>query len=411
MNEKDNDANNKAVDSLLNFETVKYFCNEDHEAARYKVSLDAKLNAAVKSQFSLVLLNVGQSGIIAVGCLAVMLLAGKEVVDGNMTVGDFVLVNTYLLQLYLPLNYLGVSYRMIKQALVDLENMFTLLEEQLAIQDIDGAKDLDVLEGHVEFRNVFFSYDGKTPILNGVSFEIPAGNTVALVGPTGSGKSTISRLLYRFYDVNSGSVRIDDQDTSKVTQKSLRKSIGVVPQDTVLFNDTILYNITYGRIDATEEEVEHAARLAQIHDFIMGLPEGYQTKVGERGLRLSGGEKQRVAIARAILKDPQIMIFDEATSALDTGTEKEIQGALREVSRDKTTLIVAHRLSTIIDADEILVLKEGNIVERGSHEQLLAKQGEYHTMWMKQLEQSEKAMNQEEEEESAGKEKETLVDL
>jgi len=402
MNEKDNDANNKAVDSLLNFETVKYFCNEEHEAQRYDGALQGRMGAAVTSQESLAVLNIGQAAIIGIGSVSVMLLAGKRVIDGHMTVGDFVMVNTYILQLYLPLNFLGTSYRLIKQSLVDLENMFALFDQKQEVQDTDGAPPLNVQEGRVQFEHVAFAYD-SVPVLHDVTFTIEPGCTTAVVGSTGAGKSTLSRLLFRFYDIQSGRVTIDGQDISTVTQKSLRRAIGVVPQDTVLFNDTIEYNVLYGRPSASLNEVYEACKLAKIHRFIMGLPEGYQTKVGERGLRLSGGEKQRISIARAILKDPRIMIFDEATSALDTGTEKEIQASLREVSKGRTTLVVAHRLSTIVDADEILVLKHGEIVERGTHDELLDLEGEYALMWQKQSEAESMAL-----ESKAKKDKELL---
>jgi len=384
MNEKDNESTNKAVDSLINFETVKYFCNEDHEAQRYEHALNEKVDAAVKSTNSLSLLNSGQALIIALGTFFVMILASKRVATGGMTVGDFVMVNAYMLQLYTPLNFLGTSYRMIKQSMVDLENLFTLLDEPIEVSDADGARRLHILDAEVKFKNVTFSYKNDSPIINNVSFTIRSGQTVAVVGPTGSGKSTLARLLFRFYDLDSGTITIDGQDITQVTQQSLRKAIGVVPQDTVLFNETIRYNIMYGRPDATDEEVQRAARLAQIHDFIMGLPDGYLTKVGERGLRLSGGEKQRVSIARALLKNPAVLIFDEATSALDTHTEKEIQTALKEASKGRTTLVIAHRLSTIVDADLILVLQRGVVVEQGTHEELLHMEGEYAEMWHRQ---------------------------
>eukprot|EP01090_Pellita_catalonica_P019968 TRINITY_DN6946_c0_g1_i1.p1 TRINITY_DN6946_c0_g1~~TRINITY_DN6946_c0_g1_i1.p1 ORF type:complete len:615 (+),score=92.86 TRINITY_DN6946_c0_g1_i1:35-1879(+) len=393
MNEQDNDANNKATDSLINFETVKYFGNEEHEARRYEASLIQKMVAAIKSQWSLALLNVGQALIIGIAGLSVMLLAAKYVYHGDMTIGSFVLVNTYVLQMYRPLNFLGTSYRTIKQSLVDLENMFALLSEHQEITDADDAQKLEVRDGEIEFENVVFAYDespSSRNILDGISFKIGAGNTVAIVGPTGAGKSTISRLLFRFYDTNFGSIKIDGLDIQDVTQKSLRRSIGVVPQDTVLFNDTIRYNILYGNVNSSESDMFRAAKMARIHEFIKTLPEGYETKVGERGLRLSGGEKQRVSIARAILKDPRIMIFDEATSSLDTKTEKEIQEALAVVSKGRTTLIIAHRLSTIVDSDLIMVLKDGNIAEQGTHEQLLEMRGEYFGMWQQQLQEEEK---------------------
>jgi len=386
MNDRDSEANTKAVDSLLNYETVKYFGNEAHEARRFDSALRAYEQAAVRSQTTLSLLNVGQGGIIAIGLAAVMILASDGVVAGTMTLGDFVLVNTYLIQLYLPLNFLGFVYRQIRQSLTDMEVMFRLLSVDREIQDAPGAKPLHVAGGEIVFDDVHFSYDPRRMILEGVSFTIPAGRTVAVVGSSGAGKSTLSRLLYRFYDVSSGAIRIDGQDLRAVTQNSLRASIGIVPQDTVLFNDTVYYNILYGRPDATPGEVEEAARLARIHDFIVSLPDGYQSKVGERGLKLSGGEKQRVAIARVILKRPKILIFDEATSALDTKTEREIQDSLDQVSADRSTLIVAHRLSTVVNADEILVLDQGRIAERGRHHDLLALDGRYAKMWARQQE-------------------------
>ena len=387
MNDLNNESNNRAVDSLLNYETVKYFCNEEHEANRYSLSLMNYSKASIKSQNSIAFLNAGQAAIIAIGQLTELLLAAYYVTEGTMTVGDFVLVNTYLLQLYEPLDYLGSSYRMIKGALVDMESMFALIDESLDVQDAPDAKSIVMSRGKVEFQDVSFSYGEKDlQIFSDINFEVEEGKVLAIVGPTGSGKSTISKLLYRFYDVNSGSIKVDGEDVRDVTQYSLRKNIAIVPQDTVLFNDTIRYNIQYGNLDASDEEVERAAMLAKIHDFIITLPDGYNTIVGERGLRLSGGEKQRVAIARAILKNPRIMIFDEATSALDTKTEKEIQNSLNEISQGKTTIIVAHRLSTIMNADEIIVLKEGRIVERGSHQKLLSEGGEYFEMWQRQLE-------------------------
>ncbi len=389
MNDADNDASTKAIDSLLNFETVKYFGNEDHEARRFDGALASYENAAVRSRSSLSVLNTGQSIIIAVGITLLMVLAAQGVVAGTMTVGDFVLVNAYLLQLAMPLNFLGTVYREIKQSLIDLETMFKLLHSDAEVRDKDGAPDLDLEKGEVVFENVSFGYDPRRPILKDVSFTVKAGNTVAIVGPSGAGKSTISRILFRFYDVLDGAVRIDGQDLRDVTQSSLRAAIGIVPQDTVLFNDTVGYNIRYGRPSASEEEMREAARLAQIDGFVAGLPDGYDTMVGERGLKLSGGEKQRVAIARTILKGPKILLFDEATSALDTKTEREIQKSLKQVSRDRTTLVIAHRLSTVVEADEILVLEAGRIVERGRHEALLARGGVYAQMWARQQAASE----------------------
>ncbi|MGB8274257.1 MAG: ABC transporter ATP-binding protein/permease [Alphaproteobacteria bacterium] len=388
MNQTDSEANTKAIDSLLNYETVKYFGNEDHEARRFDSSLQRYERAAVRSKTSLSLLNVGQGAIIAAGLSAVMVLAAQGVIAGRMTMGDFVLVNAYLVQLYLPLNFLGFVYREIKQSLIDTEAMFKLLSVETEIKDSPGARPLVLKRAEVKFEDVEFGYDPRRMILRGVSFWVPPGRKVAIVGPSGAGKSTISRLLFRFYDVDSGRIVIDGQDIRDVTQASLRASIGIVPQDTVLFNDTIYYNIAYGRPDATEAEVEEAAKLAQIHDFIIGLPDGYRAMVGERGLKLSGGEKQRVAIARTILKKPGILLFDEATSALDSHTEKEIQAALKTVSANRTTLVIAHRLSTVVDADEILVLEKGQIVERGTHGALLAKGGVYAAMWAKQQEAS-----------------------
>ncbi|MGE5504939.1 MAG: ABCB family ABC transporter ATP-binding protein/permease [Actinomycetota bacterium] len=386
MNDSDAVASTKAIDSLLNFETVKYFGNEDHEAGRYDTALAQYEFAATKSKVTLGMLNIGQGAVIAAGLTAIMIKAGHGVADGTMTVGDFVLVNSYLVQLYMPLNFLGFVYREIKQSLTDMESMFRLLAVHAEVTDAPHARPLAPDGGEVRFDDVRFGYTPEREILKGVSFTVAPGRTVAIVGPSGAGKSTISRLLFRFYDVGGGRVLIDGQDVREVTQASLRAAIGIVPQDTVLFNDTIRYNIAYGRPGASQDDIEHAARLARIHDFVASLPEGYDTRVGERGLKLSGGEKQRVAIARTILKGPRILLFDEATSALDTHTEKEIQLSLREVSRDRTTLVIAHRLSTVVDADEILVLQEGLVVERGRHDELLAADGHYAEMWRKQQE-------------------------
>lgn len=386
MNEDENRANTQAIDSLLNFETVKYFNNEAHEAAQYNALLYKLENSAVKSQTSLSLLNVGQSLIISVGLTIMMLMAAKGIQNGTMSVGDFVMVNAYLLQLYQPLNGLGFIYRAIKRAFTDMENMFDLLDQHREIADKPDAKTLQVHGGAVTFDQVQFGYDPRRPILKDVSFHIPAGQTLAVVGHSGAGKSTLSRLLFRFYDVNQGRVQIDGQDLRDVTQDSIRQAIGMVPQDTVLFNDTIRANIAYGRVDASEEEIIHAAKLAHIHEFILAMPDGYQTIVGERGLKLSGGEKQRVAIARTILKNPSILIFDEATSALDTQTERAIQANLRDISRNRTTLVIAHRLSTIVDAHQILVMADGQVVEQGTHTQLLAQNGRYAAMWKQQAE-------------------------
>ena len=384
MNEADSDANTKAIDSLLNFETVKYFGNEAHEAQRYDTGLRRYEAAAIKSRTSLSALNVGQAAIISIGVTAIMVLTAFGVVGGSMTVGDFVMVNAYLIQVAIPLNLLGTVYREIKQSLVDMEVMFDLIDVPPEVTSPPDAPALTVAGGEVVFEHVDFGYDPRRPILRDVSFTVPAGKTVAIVGPSGAGKSTISRLLFRFYDVTAGRVLVDGQDVRAVQEASLRAAIGIVPQDTVLFNDTVLYNIAYGRPEAHFEDVVEAARLARIHDFIEALPEGYETRVGERGLKLSGGEKQRVAIARTLLKGPCIFLFDEATSSLDTKTERAIQKSLREVSRDRTTLIIAHRLSTVVDADEILVLEAGRIVERGRHDDLLALAGRYATMWQRQ---------------------------
>jgi ATP-binding cassette subfamily B protein len=392
MNESDNEANTKAIDSLLNYETVKYFSNEDHEYARYDVSLQKYLAEGMKSQSSLSLLNIGQQLIIGVGSISIMWLVADGVVHKTFTLGDFVLANTMLLQLFIPLGFLGFVYLQVTQSLIDMEKMFELIKVPEEIKDVENAPDLRPDRWTVEFDNVSFSYNSDRPILKNVSFKIPEGKTLAVVGPSGSGKSTLARLLFRFYDTGSGSVKIGSSDIKKVSQKSLRKAIGIVPQDTVLFNDTIGYNIQYGNPSATHEEIRTAAKLAQIDGFVESLKKKYDTTVGERGLKLSGGEKQRVAIARTILKDPKILLFDEATSALDSHTEKEIQASLQEVSKNRTTLIIAHRLSTITHADEIIVLKNGVIVERGSHPDLLARNGEYTEMWEKQQRSENQAL-------------------
>jgi len=384
MNDADSEANTKAIDSLLNFETVKYFGNEDHEARRYDLGLRDYESAAVQSRVSLSALNVGQAAIISGGITAIMAMTALGVVRGTMTIGDFVMVNAYLIQLAMPLNFLGTVYREIKQSLVDMEVMFDLLEVPSEVVDRPGAPALRADGGAVAFEQVDFGYDPRRPILKNVDFSVPAGRTVAIVGPSGAGKSTISRILFRFYDVAAGRVLIDGQDIRDVSQESLRATIGIVPQDTVLFNDTVYYNIAYGRPGAGRDEVTEAAKLARIHDFVEGLPDGYETVVGERGLKLSGGEKQRVAIARTLLKRPHIFLFDEATSSLDSKTEKQIQQSLREVSENRTTLIIAHRLSTVVEADEILVLESGRIVERGRHDALLAEGGHYAAMWRRQ---------------------------
>jgi len=386
MNAVESEGSTKALDSLLNYETVKYFGNEAHEARRYEDTQARYERAAIRTQVSLNMLNLGQAAIIAVALAVIMLMAAQGVAAGRLTVGKFVLVNTYLMQLYGPLNFLGFVYSSIRQGVVDLEQMFRLLGENQEVQDRPGAASLparleDAPPAEVRFEEVRFGYRPDREILRGISFTVPPGGRTAIVGPTGAGKSTISRLLFRFYDVTDGRVLLDGRDVRDYRQESLRAAIGVVPQDTVLFNDTIRYNIAYGRIGATQDEIEHAARLAQIHDFIIGLPDGYDTTVGERGLKLSGGEKQRVAIARTILKNPRVLILDEATSALDTHTESEIQAALGTVSAERTTLIIAHRLSTIVDADEILVLTEGRVAERGTHRALLAAGGLYARMW------------------------------
>jgi ATP-binding cassette, subfamily B, heavy metal transporter len=389
MNEMDSKANTKAIDSLLNYETVKYFGNEDYEARRYDENLRRYENAAVTSETSLGILNAAQSMVIALAVSLLMWRAAEGIVHGPLTLGDLVMVNALLIQLYIPLNFLGVMYREIKQAIIDMEKMFGLLEQNREIQDKPGAKPLVVAGASVRFENVDFSYETKRAILHGVSFEVPAGKTVAVVGTSGAGKSTLSRLLFRFYDVSGGRIAINGQDIRDVTQDSLRSAIGIVPQDTVLFNDTIYYNIAYGRPGATRDEIENAAKVAQIHDFIERLPDKWESTVGERGLKLSGGEKQRVSIARTILKDPAILIFDEATSALDSSTEKSIQAELREIARNRTTLVIAHRLSTIVDADQILVMEDGRIVERGTFRELIDANGRFAEMWA--LQQQEDA--------------------
>src|SRR5574344_2406008 len=388
-NQFDSAANTKAVDSLLNYETVKYFNNEAFEAQRYDTSLQQLRSAQLKSRTSLSLLNGGQQLIIAIGLVAMLWRATQGVVDGRLSLGDLVMVNAFMIQIYIPLNFLGVIYREIKQNLVDLDKMFTLMDRPQEVADAPNAQPLALRPDappSVRFDNVYFAYDPKRPILQGISLEIPAGKTVAVVGASGAGKSTLSRLLYRFYDIQQGRITIDEQDIAQVTQASLRRAIGIVPQDTVLFNDTIAYNIAYGRTDASQEEIEQAARAARIHDFIVAQPQGYATQVGERGLKLSGGEKQRVAIARTLLKNPPILIFDEATSALDSANERAIQNELRTVAQGKTTLVIAHRLSTVVEAHEILVMDAGRIIERGSHSQLLAQGGRYASMWALQQE-------------------------
>ncbi|HEY9109374.1 MAG TPA: ABC transporter ATP-binding protein/permease [Roseateles sp.] len=381
LNELDSVAHSKAIDSLLNYETVKYFNNEDFESRRYDESLEKLRRAQLKSQTTLSMLNTGQQLIIATALVLMLWRATQGVVAGHMSLGDLVMVNAFMIQLYIPLNFLGVIYREIKQALTDIEKMFKLLDREREVADSPGAADLQVRGGSVVFDDVRFAYDPARPILHGVSFEIPAGKKVAVVGPSGSGKSTLARLLYRFYDIDGGQIRIDGQDIRAVTQQSLRRAIGIVPQDTVLFNDTVAYNIAYGRPGAAREEVEAAARAAHIHGFIAATPQGYDTMVGERGLKLSGGEKQRVAIARTLLKNPPILIFDEATSALDSTNERAIQAELEAVGQDKTVLVIAHRLSTVVDAHEILVLEQGRIIERGRHDTLLARNGRYAEMW------------------------------
>ena len=389
MNDSDTEANTKAIDSLLNYETVKYFGAEEREAQRYDHSMERYERASVKTYTSLAVLNAGQAIIFTAGLTAIMLMCAAGVRNGTHTVGDFVLVNAMMIQLYQPLNFMGMVYREIKQAIIDIEKMFNVLARNPEIKDVPGARPLIVTSGNLRFEDVRFSYDPERPILKGLGFEVPAGKTVAIVGPSGAGKSTISRLLFRLYDVSSGRILIDGQDIRNVTQSSLRASIGMVPQDTVLFNDTIRYNIRYGRWNASDAEVEQAAQLAQIDGFIRMSPKGYETQVGERGLKLSGGEKQRVAIARTVLKGPPILVLDEATSALDSHTEREIHDALERVSHNRTSLVIAHRLSTIVGADEIIVLDQGRIVERGTHSGLLASGGLYASMWNRQREAEE----------------------
>ena len=389
MNDSDTEAHSKAVDSLLNYETVKYFGNEELEAKRFDASIARYVKAAIRTYTSLGVLNTGQAIIFTIGTVICMLLAARDVTRGTLTVGDFVMINAILMQLYVPLNFMGMVYREIKQGLIDIETMFALLHEPAEIVDRPGAKTLRVREGEIKFENVSFAYDPERPILKNVSFEVPAGKMVAIVGPSGAGKSTISRILFRFYEISRGKVLIDGQNIRDVTQASLRAAIGMVPQDTVLFNDTIEYNIRYGKPEASFAEVREAARLAQIHEFIVTLPQGYDSLVGERGLKLSGGEKQRVAIARTILKSPPILMLDEATSALDSHTEKEIQDALERVAENRTSLVIAHRLSTVVHADNIIVLDHGEIVEHGTHLELLAKGGLYASLWARQREADE----------------------
>jgi len=390
VNEFDSSAHTRAIDSLLNYETVKYFGNEAFEAKRYDDNLNKLRKARIKAQNSLSALNIGQQLIIAVALVGMLWRATQGVVDGRMTLGDLVMINAFMIQLYIPLNFLGVIYREIKQSLTDLERMFQLLEKQREVADLASAQELHLTQApEVRFENVFFAYEPDRPILHGISLTIPAGKTVAVVGPSGSGKSTLARLLFRFYDVQQGAIRIDGHEIQQLTQDSVRRAIGIVPQDTVLFNDTVYYNIAYGQTTATKDQVEEAARSARIHDFIASTPQGYETMVGERGLKLSGGEKQRVAIARTLLKNPYILIFDEATSALDSTNERAIQAELRDAAHNKTTLVIAHRLSTVVDAHEIIVLDQGRVIERGTHADLLAAQGRYAHMWSLQQSQEE----------------------
>ena len=392
-NEFDSAAHTKAIDSLLNYETVKYFGNEAYEANRYDQSLERLRRARLKAQTSLSLLNTGQQLIIAVALVAMLWRATQGVVDGRMTLGDLVMINAFMIQLYIPLNFLGVLYREIKQSLTDLDKMFVLMDREREVADVPNAPNLNCQDSaHLKFENVSFAYESDRPILHNISFEIPSGKTVAVVGPSGSGKSTLARLMFRFYDVQQGRISINDQDIRQVTQHSVRKALGIVPQDTVLFNDTVAYNIGYGRTGATQDEIETAAQAARIHDFIASTPKGYNTSVGERGLKLSGGEKQRVAIARTLLKNPPILVFDEATSALDSANERAIQSELASVANNKTTLVIAHRLSTVVDAHEILVMEAGHIIERGNHAQLLQLNGRYAQMWA--LQQNSEAVTE-----------------
>ncbi len=392
VNEFDSSAHTRAIDSLLNYETVKYFGNEAFEAQRYDENLNKLRKARIKAQNSLSALNIGQQLIIAIALVGMLWRATQGVVEGRMTLGDLVMINAFMIQLYIPLNFLGVIYREIKQSLTDLERMFQLLEKQREVADLPTAQVLQLQQPpEVRFENVFFAYEPDRPILHGISLTIPAGKTVAVVGPSGSGKSTLARLLFRFYDVQQGAIRIDGHEIKQLTQDSVRRAIGIVPQDTVLFNDTVYYNIAYGQTSASKEQVEEAAKSARIHEFIASTPQGYETMVGERGLKLSGGEKQRVAIARTLLKNPSILIFDEATSALDSTNERAIQAELRDAAHNKTTLVIAHRLSTVVDAHEIMVLDQGHVIERGTHAELLAAQGRYAHMWSLQQSQDETA--------------------